>query len=546
MESWYQACKKRIAGQDDLLYKLINDIHDITTRGEQNKLIILTGPPGSGKTFISSIIAEESSKSHITFYCHEFYSREIGESARIVKKLFNNNEIIILENIECILLGNTTVDSESLYDNQQEILQEFSMNYSKIKGKYFIAITNYPILLNFKWMDDFSSPFQRENISISIGNDKQKEEILLFLSRDFSFSFQNYKETIKILSKKCHGYTAKDLVTLTRELISFHYLNSEKLIDKDVIDKILFDSKPFILRNISSINKSIFEDKKTIKELVGHDDQIHMLLEKLKKPCEFPELNLLYPRGIVIWGPSGCGKSHLVSALCQESGINHIIVEASNIRSKYMGASEKNLAEIFKKARDCSPCILVFEHFETLIPNRSFSLSNQGNHNRNWEEGQKESQSSGTDERLLAVFLCEVDGMETDSSKPIVVIATANRIDNLDPSVIRKSRLEIHVEMKKLDNVGRDQFLTMKMANMPINLDEMERNWLIQVTEGWSGANLEGLFNEAALLTIRQNREIISKVEFESTLENSFLFKKLNEKIKIENDENKRELLEND
>ncbi|KAI8054897.1 P-loop containing nucleoside triphosphate hydrolase protein [Thamnidium elegans] len=195
----------------------------------------------------------------------------------------------------------------------------------------------------------------------------------------------------------------------------------------------------------------------TFSDLFGIDDIIQEIKTSVIQPFRHPEsylaLGISPPKGILIHGPTGVGKTMLCSALAAEAGVNFLLVESSQIRSKVIGESEKGIAKLFSQARANSPCILFIDQIDMLLPKRGTSNS-----------------SENTSDRIVTGFL-----------------TATNRIDSIDPAVLRPGRFDEHILIPLPDDKQRLDIIKGISSRMPIVLNDTELNQLVQRTKNWSG-----------------------------------------------------------
>jgi len=205
-------------------------------------------------------------------------------------------------------------------------------------------------------------------------------------------------------------------------------------------------------------------------------------------------------RGILLFGPPGTGKTLLAKAVATESEANFIAVRGSELISKWVGESEKGLREIFRKARSSAPTIIFFDEIDAIASARSGG------------EG-----DSHVNERMVNTLLAEMDGIQ--NMKDIVVIAATNRAELLDPALLRPGRFDKLLVVPAPEEKARADILKVHTAKMPlgkdVNLDEFARK-----TEGYSGADLEGLVREAGMNAMRERpiAKTVDKKHFEKAL----------------------------
>jgi transitional endoplasmic reticulum ATPase len=212
------------------------------------------------------------------------------------------------------------------------------------------------------------------------------------------------------------------------------------------------------------------------------------LVEAVEWPLQYPDLftqaGIRPPKGILLSGPPGCGKTLLAKAIATETNVNFISIKGPELLSKYVGESEKAVRDIFRKARQASPCIIFFDEIDALVPSRSAGTSD-----------------SHTSERVLSQFLTELDGVE--ELRGVLVLGATNRLDMLDPAIVRPGRFDEIVEIPFPDEAGRAEVFRIQLRNKPLD-GEVSVQELAARTDGYSGADITALCHQAALRAIRR------------------------------------------
>jgi transitional endoplasmic reticulum ATPase len=279
-------------------------------------------------------------------------------------------------------------------------------------------------------------------------------------------------------------------------------LESE-FIDPELLEQIEVTKNDFgeaLKEVLPSAIREVFVEVPNVKwdQVGGLDDLKQKLIEAvdwpLSNPAIFSRMGISPPKGILLYGPPGCGKTLLARAVATESKANFISVKGPEILSKWVGESEKAIREIFRKAKMAAPCIVFFDEFDSIAPSR-------GRH----------TSDSGVSEKVLSQFLTELDGLE--AMKDIVVIAATNRPDILDPALIRPGRIDRILLVPAPDEKARFEILKLFTSDMPLATN-LNIKKLIDLTDGFSGADIETWCREAAMIALRENIRA-RKVTFE-------------------------------
>jgi transitional endoplasmic reticulum ATPase len=211
------------------------------------------------------------------------------------------------------------------------------------------------------------------------------------------------------------------------------------------------------------------------------------LREIVEWPAQYPELfrraRLRPPRGVLLQGAPGTGKTLLAKAVAKQSGSNFISVKGPELISKYVGESEKGVRDVFRKARQASPCVVFFDEIDAIAPRRGAGRDGQ------------------VTERVVAQLLSEMDGIEDLGG--VLVLAATNRADVLDPALLRPGRFDRLIDVGHPDESDRLAILQVHRRGRPFSPD-VDLSEIARHTDGFSGADLENLLREAALNAIRE------------------------------------------
>ncbi|MBU0464249.1 MAG: AAA family ATPase, partial [Proteobacteria bacterium] len=188
-------------------------------------------------------------------------------------------------------------------------------------------------------------------------------------------------------------------------------------------------------------------------------------------------------RGILFHGEPGTGKTLLAKAVATESGVNFISIKGPELLSRWVGDSEKGIRQIFKKARQASPCVVFFDEIDSLTPKRGASGS------------------SAVTDRVISQFLSEMDGIE--ELKGILVLAATNRIDMIDAAMLRSGRFDFQLELKNPDKNARKEIFKVHTREKPLGKN-VDFDRLADETDRLKGADIELICNTAAMTAIKE------------------------------------------
>jgi len=222
----------------------------------------------------------------------------------------------------------------------------------------------------------------------------------------------------------------------------------------------------------------------------------------LKHQPSFDRMGIKPPKGILLYGPPGTGKTLLAKAVARESESNFIQVKGPELLSMWVGKSEEGVRKVFERARQVAPCVVFFDEMDSLAGRRG--MDHSGNN---------------VAERVLNQLLAEMDGIE--SLKSVIVIGATNRPDMLDPALLRPGRFDRIVYVPVPEKDGRLMIFKIHTKNMPIENKEKIIEELAEKTEGYTGADIEGLCREAAMLALREDINVtkITKKDFEKAMD---------------------------
>jgi len=466
---------------------------------EPPKGVLLHGPPGCGKTLLARAVASESEANFFSINGPEIMSKFYGESEARLREMFqqaqqNSPSIIFIDELDAIAPKREEVTGEV----ERRVVAQLLALMDGLAGRgnvIVIGATNRPGALD----PALRRPgrFDRE-IEIGVPDKQGRHEILQIHTRGMPLA----KDVdMKRLYEMTHGYTGADLAALGRETAMKalrRYLPEinleEERIPPSVLEKMEIKMEDFLnaYKEITpTAMREVYIEVPAVhwSQIGGLEEVKQDLIEVVEWPLKIPEvfqrMGVRPPKGILLYGPPGCGKTLLARAVATESEANFITIKGPEVFSKWVGESEKAIREVFRKGRMAAPSVIFFDEFDSLVPRRGMGFAD-----------------SGVTERVISQLLTEMDGIIT--LEDVVVIAASNRPDIVDPAVLRPGRFDRLIYVPEPDEKTRLEILKLYTKDMPLAKDVDIKN-LANQTKSYSGADLEGLCREAALLALRRD-----------------------------------------
>ncbi|TSB45029.1 ATP-dependent zinc metalloprotease FtsH [Alkalicoccobacillus porphyridii] len=251
--------------------------------------------------------------------------------------------------------------------------------------------------------------------------------------------------------------------------------------------------------------KMVSDDKKKakFKDVAGADEEKAELVEVvefLKDPRKFSAIGARIPKGVLLVGPPGTGKTLLARAVSGEAGVPFFSISGSDFVEMFVGVGASRVRDLFENAKKNAPCIIFIDEIDAVGRQRGAGLG--GGHDER--------------EQTLNQLLVEMDGFS--SNEGIIIIAATNRSDILDPALLRPGRFDRQIQVNRPDVKGREQVLHVHARNKPLS-DDVKLDVIATRTPGFSGADLENLLNEAALVAARDNNTQIGMTHIEEAID---------------------------
>ncbi|MFH1592277.1 MAG: CDC48 family AAA ATPase [Candidatus Woesearchaeota archaeon] len=482
---------------------------------EPPKGVLLHGPPGTGKTLIAKAVANESDANFILINGPEMTSKFYGETEKRVRETFQEAEknapsIIFIDEIDSV----APKREETYGEVERRMVSQLLTCMDGLKGRGKVVVIGATNRVNA--LDPAlrrPGRFDRE-ISIGVPNKKGRLNILKIHTRNMPLAKD---VNLDKLAEVTHGFVGADVSALAKEaamsalrrVLPSVNLKENQQFPKEVLDKLSItdgDLKDALkLVRPSALREVLVESPNVHWEDIGGLDGLKQELKEavewpLKHPQVFTAMGIRAPRGILLYGPPGTGKTQIAKAVASESESNFIYIKGPELISKWVGESERGIRKIFEKARQASPCIIFFDEIDAIA------------HVRSMDEGSKAT------ERVVNQLLTEMDGLE--ELHDVVVLAATNRVDMMDPGLLRPGRFDKLLATKVPNEKARERIFSIHTRNMPL-AEDVNIAELAKKTPNYTGADIEGACREAALIALRKNIES-RKVEmknFEEALE---------------------------
>src|SRR5256712_7425868 len=478
---------------------------------EAPKGVLLYGPPGTGKTLLAKAVAGETNSHFISLSGPEIIGKYYGESEERLRDIFKQAEenapgIIFIDEIDSIAPKREEVTGEVEKRVVSQLLT--LMDGMKSRGKVVvIAATNRPDSLD----PAIRRPgrFDRE-IEIGIPDEQGRKEILDIHTRGMPI---DAKVNLDQFAKVTHGFVGADLESLAKEaamrslrrILPDIDLEKEK-IPNEILKKIIITEEDFkdALKEVrpSALREVLVQVPNVTWDDVGGLEQLKEELHEavewpLKHKEAFEHTDVKAPKGVLLYGPPGTGKTLIAKAVAHTTESNFISIKGPELLSKWVGESEKGVREVFRKARQAAPCIIFLDEIDAIAPARSSGSSD-----------------SHVTERVVSQILTEIDGLEELHN--VLVIGATSRVDIVDTALLRQGRFDRIIEVPLPDSKGRENIFKIHTKKKPL-AEDVNLTKLVEMTEGFSGADIEGVCNRAAMTAIKRyvnnNEKLVKSIK---------------------------------
>ena len=465
---------------------------------EPPKGVLLYGPPGTGKTLIARVVAAETNAAFFVINGPEIINKFYGESESRLRAVFQEAQrkapsIIFIDELDALAPKRTEMGGEV----ERRIVGQLLalMDGLTSRGQIvLIGATNQPNALDTALRRP--GRFDRE-IALRVPDVRGRTEILRIHSRDAALA--NDIDFAR-LAQLTPGFVGADLEALCREAAMIalrrvlpHIDYERGYIPYETLVNLYITMADFqaALREIEpSTTREVYVEvsETTWDDIGGLERPKELLTEGVEWPLRYPEVyanaKVEAPRGVLLAGPPGSGKTLIARALANQCEANFISIKGPELLSKWVGESEKGVREVFRRAKQAAPCIVFFDELDAIAPRRSGADI----------DGQ-------VGNRVIAQLLTEMDGIEGRAG--VIVLAATNRLELIDPALLRPGRFDMVVELEYPDENARRAIFAVHTRGKPLS-PEITMEELANLTPGRSGADIEAICRRAALLALRE------------------------------------------
>ncbi|WP_256686920.1 CDC48 family AAA ATPase [Halococcus qingdaonensis] len=443
--------------------------------------VLLYGPPGTGKTLIARAVAGEVDAFFTTISGPEIVSKYKGESEEKLREAFDRAEenapsVVFIDEIDSIASARgDDADMETRVVAQLLTLMDGLENRGQV---VVIGATNRVDAIDPALRR--GGRFDRE-IEIGAPGEAGRREVLDVHTRSMPLA-----EDVDLdrLAARTHGFVGADLESLAVEA-AMAALRHRTERDSLAVTRADFETAmaavdPSAMREYVAENPNAGFD-----DVGGLDGAKATLTEAVEWPLSYSALFEATatdpPAGVLLHGPPGTGKTLLARALAGESDVNFISVAGPELLDRYVGESEKAIREVFARARQAAPAIVFFDEIDAVAGGRG--------------------ETHEVTERVVSQLLTEIDGLAENPN--LMVLAATNRMDAIDPALLRPGRIETHIEVPAPDEAARRAIFAVHTDDKPV-AEDVDLDRLAADAEGYSGADIEALCRAASMAAIRE------------------------------------------
>jgi peroxin-1 len=452
--------------------------------------ILVSGPKGCGKNSLIASVLSKHQNIHIsTIDCKNLHGKRLDSVCKYLMKeiseaIYQEPAVVIFRDLDFFIPSQIRPEEENsvetvhilrcvlilitIMKRLQAVVAESGMQVAVIATARS-EDRLFPVL--------FDKVAFNHYISISAPNQQERALLIKCFARRFAYlnsCLQMSDELVSTLSKKSEGFYPSDLGLFMEQCTHLQMSSTDHhhVEDEDIV-KLIASFQPISQRGIGLTCKST----KRLRDVGGLESVKKMMQDTLFLPLKYPVLFRKCPLRphscLLLYGVPGTGKTLLAEAFANECGVNFLSVEGPELLSKYIGASEQAVRDLFQRAKAVKPCIIFFDEFDSIAPRRG-------------------QDSTGVTDRVVNQLLTQMDGVE-ELDRGIFIVAATSRPDLLDPALLRPGRFDKRLKCTLPDRQERRQILDIICRNLSLHPD-VDLNMIADRTEFYSAADLQAIF----------------------------------------------------
>jgi len=454
--------------------------------------VLLHGPPGTGKTLLARAVANEIDASFLSLPAPEVMSRYYGESEEYLRDVFEDAEeqapaVVFIDEVDAI----TPERSAAAGDVERRVVAQLLTlmdGLDETSEVVVIGATNRPDAIDPALRR--AGRFDRE-IEVSVPDRDGRMEILSVHSRDVPLADD---VDLAAIADRTHGFVGADLAGVVQEA-AMNALERTRGTDGPTtgpqsaptvtnadFDAALGEADPSALRDMRVEVPTVTWD-----DIGGLDSVKRLLRESVEWPLKYPNVldhaGLDPANGVLLYGPPGTGKTLLGKAVATESECNLLSIQGPELLSKWVGESESRVRDVFERARENAPAIVLFDEIDAIAGERGGTSG------------------SGVDERVVGQLLTELDGVQ--STEDVLVVATTNRPELIDDALLRAGRLERQCHVPVPEEAARREIFDVQTDDLPLG-PRVTLDQLAAEANGYVGADIEAVCRTASAQATRR------------------------------------------
>ena len=510
---------KDVAGLDDAKEGMQDIIEYLRNPEKYNRMgarapkgILMYGGPGNGKTLLAKAVAGEVNCTFISVAGSSFIEMFAGVGAKRIRNLFDLARrqgpcIIFIDEIDSLIAKRAGGHTDRNGEHNQTVaafLAAVDGLQNSTSPIIIIGATN-----RLDSLDRAAIRPGRFDRNVEIKKPKMCDREKL-LNIDFKRVCHAMNLDVAQIAKITSGFSGADLSNLVNQAALLAVKDKSVCVEMKHVQKAFDAMKETMVATIDAsyeIDISYPGDMKTtfldVAGLAGPKEDFKDIINFLKNSNSFNAIGATIPKGVLMNGGPGNGKTLMAQAVAGEANCPFISITGSSFVEKYVGTGAARIRELFAAARKEAPCIIFIDEIDALLSKRSGNAGSGGDSEHN---------------NTVAAFLAEVDGLK-NSKAPVIIIGATNRIEALDSAATRPGRFDRTVHVDNPYIADRRQLLEIKFKNIAHDKD-VDISRIARATQGFSGAKLANLVNEAALLAVNEKSKLVMMSHVEQAFEN--------------------------